>query len=63
MVKKFREAKFIRISGFVCKYNCSMSCDSGDHAGIGRMDKEIALWYGEQVKSLLIDVNISKEIS
>ena len=48
----------MRITGFVCKYTCSMSFDKGDSASIGRMVKEIAFWYDEQVKSICIDVYV-----
>ena len=47
VVKKAREAIFMRIAGFVCIYPCSMSCEKGERAGIGRLIKEIALWGGK----------------
>ena len=47
VVKKSHEAVFIRISGFICNYPCSMSCDKGYRAGLGRLVKEIDLWDGE----------------
>ena len=35
VVKKYREAKFMSISGFVCNYPCSMSCNKGfDRVGL-----------------------------
>ena len=50
VVKKAREAAFMSIAGFVCNYPCRMSCDKGDCAGLGRIFKEIAFWYGEWVQ-------------
>ena len=47
VVNKSRETTFIRISGFVCNYPCSMSCDKGYRSGLGRLVKEIYLWGGE----------------
>ena len=44
VVKKSHETVFIRISGFVCNYPCSMSCDKGYRSGLGRLVKEIYLW-------------------
>ena len=63
VLKKSCEAKFMRISGFVYNYPCSMSCNKGERAGIGSMVKDIYLGYGEQVKSIRLDTNASKEIS
>ena len=48
--KKYHEATFMRISGFVCKYTCSMSCNKGEGVRLGQMVKEISFWYGEQVE-------------
>ena len=41
VVKNYREDKFMRISGFVCNYPCSMSCNKGYRAGLGRLVKDI----------------------
>ena len=37
-----------------------MSCDKGEHTGIGRMVKEIAFWDGEGVQSMRLDADESK---
>ena len=42
VLKKSREATFMRTSGFVCNYPCSMSFKKGKHAGLGSLLKEIA---------------------
>ena len=39
VVKKSHKAKFMRISGFVCKYPCSTSCDKGDRDRLVQMVK------------------------
>ena len=60
VVKKSREAKSMRITGFVCNYPCSMSCDNGERDGIVLLVKEISFWDGEQVKSICLDADASK---
>ena len=62
-VEKTHQDTLMRIAGFVCKFYCRTSCDKGQHARIGRMVKEITFWYGEQVKSIMLDDNSSKGIS
>ena len=47
VVKKSREATFMRIAGFVCNYPCIMSCDKVEHAGIDHMVKDMDFWDGE----------------
>ena len=44
VVKKYREDTFMGIAGFVYDYPCSMSCNKGERAGIGRRVKEIDFW-------------------
>ena len=50
----------MRIAGFVCKYTCSMSCDKGERAELGRLVKEIYFWDVELVQSTRLDVDASK---
>ena len=50
MVNKYCENKFMRISGFVCKYLCSISCNKVESGGIVRLVKEIVFCGGEQVQ-------------
>ena len=47
LVKKTREAAFMRIAGFFCNYIFSMSCNNVERSGFGHLVKEIALWGGE----------------
>ena len=47
VVKKSCETTFMSIAGFVCNYPCRMSCGNGEIYGIGRMVKEIDLWFVE----------------
>ena len=60
VVKKYREAKFMRIVGFVCNFPYSISCNKGEHAGIVRLVKEIAFWDSERVQSMRLDADPSK---
>ena len=60
VANKAREAKFMRIAGFVCNYPCSMSCNKGYHDGIGSMFKDIYFWYCEIVQSVWLDADASK---
>ena len=63
LVKKSHEATFMMISGFVCNYPCSMSCNKGEHAGIGHLFKEIAFCDGDRVQSMRIEEDSYKGIS
>ena len=63
VVKKYREAKFMRIVSFVCNFPYSISYDKIEHDGIVHLVKEIAFWNGERVQSIQIDVDASKGIS
>ena len=47
VVNKSREAKFMSIAGFVCNYPCGISCYKIEHAGLGRIVKEIYFWDGK----------------
>ena len=47
VVKKSREATFMRIALFVYNYPCIILCEKGEHAGLGRLVKEISLRDGE----------------
>ena len=50
----------MRIAGFVCNYPCSMSCNKVEHAGIGRMVKDIDFWDSEQVHLIRLDADAYK---
>ena len=63
MVKKSHKAKFMRISGVLCKYPCILSYDKGERYRIGGMAKEIYFWCGELVQSIWLGLNLSKGIS
>ena len=60
MVKKYREATFMRILGFVYTYPCSILCDKEERSGLGSQVKYIAFWYGERVQQIRIDADASK---
>ena len=62
VVHKAREVTFMRITGFVCNYPCSMSFDKWWHAGLDRLVKKIAFCDGELVKSIWIHADASKGI-
>ena len=57
MVKKTREATFVKIAGFVCNYPCSMSWDKGERTEPGRLVKYKAFWDGELVQSMRLDAD------
>ena len=63
VLKKSREATFMRFTGFVFNYPCSMSCDNVERDGLGRQVKYMAFWNYEQVKSIRLDAYASKGIS
>ena len=46
VVKKCREATFMRIARFFYNYPCSMSCKKVESADIGRLVKAIAFFDG-----------------
>ena len=46
VVKKAREAKFMRIAGFIFNYPCIMLCDKVNSSGLGRLLKYISFWDG-----------------
>ena len=60
MVKKSREATFMRIAGFVWKYPYIMSYNKGERAGLGCLVKEIAFYDGEHVQLIKLDADAPK---
>ena len=45
VAKISHKAKFMRITGFVCKHPCRMSCENREHIRLGRLVKNISFWY------------------
>ena len=62
VVKKYREATFMRISGFVFNYPCSISCAKGERAGIVCLVKEIDFWDVEVFQSMRLYAYASRGI-
>ena len=63
VMKKSREDILMRIAGFFCNCNCSMSCNKGESDGLRRMVKEIAFWGGKIVQLIRLGSYTYKVIS